>query len=69
MHALGSNPLAVLLSPVVLFALIKQGARTLGAEVGRTMVHSRYIWALLVVVLTYTVLRNLPWEPFTLLAP
>jgi len=28
-----------------------------------------WIWALLVVIVAFGVLRNLPWQPFTLLAP
>ena len=62
------NPLFVLLLPLIGYGLVhfafppRSAART---SRGR----SRWAWALLVVVLAYWVLRNIPVRPFSYLAP
>ena len=70
-QALALNPLAVVAAPFVGAGLIRELWSMFS---GRTFVRSRilsvgWIWALLAVILAYCVLRNLPWFPFTLLAP
>ena len=59
--ALARNPLAVLLAPVVLFAYVCWGLRLLGYDAPHpTRIRSGWIWTLLVVVLAYWALRNVP---------
>ena len=58
--AIRFNPLAVAALPVLALLVIRPQPQWLGA---------RWIWILLVVVIAFGVLRNLPWYPWTLLAP
>jgi hypothetical protein len=69
--ALAFNPLAVIAAPFVGVSLLRQlrmvfGGQTLAPR--RTMAGG-WIWAMLGIILLYWLLRNLPWHPFTLLAP
>ena len=68
--ALGYNPLAMLALPVVgyafLWALL---STTWGKRLPTAYVHPALIWSLLVSVVAFWVLRNLPIYPFTVLAP
>lgn len=69
-EAFGHNPLAVVFTPVVVYAGLKQAARmATGRSIPRRHIPARYIWGLLGLMVAYAVLRNLPWGPFTLLAP
>ncbi len=69
-RALGYNALAVLALPSVLYTYLRGALRTVGAGVlPRVFVPSRWIWALLVGVLTYWALRNVPLWPLSWLAP
>ncbi|WP_222865753.1 MULTISPECIES: DUF2752 domain-containing protein [Aeromicrobium] len=55
------NPLAVLLLPAVLVAWAAWGLRLLGRRAWHpSRIPAGWIWALLVVVLTYWVARNVP---------
>lgn len=65
------NPLGVLLLPLALLALsIELAAWVRGrGERWRLRVGARGAVALAVLVIAYWILRNLPWWPFTLLAP
>lgn len=54
------NALAILAVPV-LGVLLARG--------GRQFIRPVWIWSLLAVVVVFGVLRNLPWQPFMLLAP
>jgi hypothetical protein len=70
LQAFAYNPLFVLISPYLLFA----AGRSLwfwlwGLPPGRTLFPGRYAWIIFGVMVAYWVLRNLPWYPFTLLAP
>jgi hypothetical protein len=62
------NPLAVLSAPFLLWALLLTLYRLI---MGKSMpnIPSWAPWAILAVILVYTVARNLPWEPFSWLAP
>lgn len=65
--AIRENALAVLSLPLVLFdlaAILNRRWPTLSSRIRPTG-----IWALLLVVILFAVLRNLPFAPFTLLAP
>jgi hypothetical protein len=69
-QAFAYNPLLVLLSPYLLFALVRSVWFWLwGTEPRRSIFPARYTWVLLVVFVGYWVLRNVPVYPFTLLAP
>jgi len=65
------NPLLVLIFPFALFYLVWGSVSFVGC--GRNTLDDRIpvklLWGLLVVVLLYFVLRNLPLWPFTLLQP
>ena len=68
--ALGYNFLMVLTLPFVLYWIASQ-ARVLwsGQSLPMRFIPARWIWALLAVILSFWVLRNLPQYPFALLAP
>ena len=68
--ALGYNALAVLALPSLVYTYVRGALHTVGASVlPRIFVPSRWIWALLVGVLIYWALRNLPLWPLSSLAP
>lgn len=59
------NPLAVVLLPVVLVAWVAWGLRLAGRDAWHpTLVPARWVYALLVAVLGYWVLRNVPGWTF-----
>lgn len=68
--ALGLNPLMVVSSPFVGYYFV---SRTMVVVAGRSLrtffIRPVFIWGFLGVVLVYWVLRNLPYYPFSLLAP
>lgn len=67
--ALHDNALLVLLGPVVLVI----GAAWIRATTARparpVRIPARAVWALAIVIVTFTILRNIPVAPFSLLAP
>jgi hypothetical protein len=68
--AFGLNPLMVLTLPFMAFSFITYvvaGMR--GRPDRKIIIPSGLIWALLGIVLLFWILRNLPYYPFTLLAP
>jgi hypothetical protein len=68
--AFGLNPLMVLSLPFVAFSIIKYiTAGILGRAERRIFIPSVFIWSLLGVIILFWILRNLPYYPFTLLAP
>ena len=71
LQALAWNPLMVLLLPLFVVELARQGlARLRGSAPPRDLLrHSSVGWALLALILVFWLLRNLPLHPFTLLAP
>jgi hypothetical protein len=68
--AFGLNPLMVLLLPFMAFSFITYVVAGMkGRPVRKFFIPSGLIWALLGIVLLFWILRNLPYYPFTLLAP
>jgi hypothetical protein len=68
--ALRMNPLMVVSLPFLGFALAAAVARLATGRCRQSArLPARWIWALLVLVLAYWVLRNVPCYPFSLLAP
>lgn len=68
--ALGLNPLMVMSLPFIGYHGASQARLVVkGRPLRRIFVGSRWIWGLLCLVLAYGVLRNVPFYPFTLLAP
>jgi hypothetical protein len=67
-RAFGMNPLAMLVLPMVpLLVAHSQGWRPRALEPLMRVIMEPKLW--LVVLPTYWIARNLPWYPFTLLAP
>lgn len=67
-RAFGMNPLAMLVLPMVpLLVAHSQGWRPRALEPLMRVIMEPKLW--LVVLPVYWVARNLPWYPFTLLAP
>ncbi len=64
------NPLAVLCAPWLAYAALSQ---TLGLMGGRALpfrvIPARWVWGLVVVMLSFWVVRNLPGTPWSWLAP
>lgn len=68
--ALGYNPLAVLSLPFIVYSYVAGAARAFSIPAPRPVfVHHRLIWALFAGVVSFWVLRNIPIEPLTALAP
>ena len=68
--ALALNPLLVLLIPLLLGAwLLQKWRRTNGRPNAPLFSHPRVGWTIAVVVIAFGVLRNVPVDPFTRLAP
>ena len=68
--AINHNPLTVFFLPFVVYAwlaAIVVGIR--GPKLPTVFIPAGWIWALLVAVIAFGVLRNLPVLPFSLLAP
>jgi hypothetical protein len=68
--AMGLNPLMVLSLPFIAYSFIKYIAAGMRERPERKIfIPSGFIWALLGIVVLFWILRNLPYYPFTLLAP
>jgi hypothetical protein len=68
--AMGLNPLMVLLLPFIAYSFIKYVAAGMRERPERNIfIPSVFIWALLGIIVLFWILRNLPYYPFTLLAP
>ena len=68
--ALGLNPFMVLSLPFLGYWLISRGVLAVrGRPLVNFIVPSFWIWMLLVSILLFWILRNIPRYPFTLLAP
>jgi len=68
--ALGLNPLMVLSTPFLGYALLSRvmiGIR--GKPLPKVFVPPAWIWALLGIIIAFWILRNIPAYPFSLLAP
>jgi hypothetical protein len=61
LQAAGFNVLAVLAVPAVLFILIRRPSSH--------QVRQVWIVTFLIVVILFGIVRNIPWQPFSLLAP
>ncbi|MGB3692143.1 MAG: DUF2752 domain-containing protein [Spirulinaceae cyanobacterium] len=68
--ALDLNPLMVLFLPYLIYAFCAYSAPVITSyRLPQPYVKGKWIWGLLVIVLAYWVLRNLPMWPFSWLAP
>jgi hypothetical protein len=68
--ALGLNPLAVILLPVIAcWLLFRLGQGMRGRSARAVILPAFWIWTLLGVIIAFWILRNVPLYPFTLLAP
>ena len=68
--AMGYNPLAVLSLPFIAYSIVTGALRAFELPSPRpAFIDARWIWALLVGIILFWVFRNVPFEPFTLLAP
>ena len=68
--ALSYNPLAVLTVPVILYWGASQAALLWsGRPLRSRFVPARWIWSLLVLILSFWIFRNVSAPPFSLLAP
>ena len=68
--ALGYNPFAVLSLPFIAYSFLAGALRAFALPApAPVFVQSRWIWDLLAVVLAFWALRNVPFAPFTVLAP
>lgn len=69
--AIGMNPFAVALMFAVALITLRISWEAVFPEKRwpRLAISDRWAWLIVVVMLLFAVLRNLPWWPFTLLAP
>ncbi|NEQ72154.1 MAG: DUF2752 domain-containing protein [Okeania sp. SIO2C9] len=68
--AFGLNPLMVLSLPYLFYSYLSYSLPVItGHKIPKIYVRSSVIWWLLKIVLAYWILRNIPFPPFSLLAP
>ena len=68
--ALGYNPLTVLSLPFIAYSFAAGATRAFRAPVlPRLFIPPAWIWALLIGIIAFWVLRNVPVPPLTILAP
>lgn len=68
--ALDYNVFFVLALPFLVYALLSHAmGATLGRRLPSVRLPGRAIWVLFAGIMTFTVLRNLPYAPFSILAP
>ena len=68
--ALGYNPLTVLSLPFIAYSFADGAIRVFRiATPPRIFIPHQYIWALFVAIVAFWLLRNVPIEPLTVLAP
>ena len=68
--ALALNPLMVLSIPFVLYLFWRDWRGGVARRATRrSAIPPWMIWSVLVIILAYGVLRNIPWYPFDMLAP
>lgn len=64
------NPLMILAMPFVLYALTAQALQYLfNKKIPTVLPKPAWIWTLLVLIILYTIARNIPLHPFTYLSP
>lgn len=69
-QALDFNPFTFLAIPFLAFAYIRFAVREIWKkELKYIVVKPVYIWGLLIFIIVFWIIRNLPWFPFTVLAP
>lgn len=70
LQALDFNPLMVISIPFLGYAIISQVLFYIrGKGLPQVIKHPFWIWAIFVLIIVYTILRNIPFYPFTILAP
>ncbi len=70
LHALDLNPLMVISIPFLGYAIISQALFYIrGKGLPQVIKHPIWIWAIFVLIIVYTILRNIPFYPFNILAP
>ena len=68
--AFGYNPYSMLALPAIGYSLVASGLRAYHLPAPpRINLSHHWIWALLAAILAFWLLRNLPFAPFTILAP
>ena len=63
------NKLMLLLMPFIFFSFLAYGARCFNLRFPQIFIKPAWIWLLLVIIMVFMVLRNIPSYPFCLLAP
>ncbi len=68
--AFGLNPLLVVILPFVAYSFISRASSALGRRpLPVPFIRPVWIWLLFWIIMAFWVLRNLPYYPFSLLAP
>ena len=68
--ALGYNTFAVVALPFIAYSYISGATRAFVRQpLPRVFIPHRWIWTLLVVIITFWIIRNLTVHPFSVLAP
>jgi hypothetical protein len=68
-EAFGLNPLMVLSLPFLGYCLISPRVVVVVKKASAGFIPAFWIWLILIVVILFWILRNLPFYPFNLLAP
>ena len=68
-QAFRHNPLLLLAMPYLVWGLVRQWREMCGTPPPPRYAPAYVIWLVLVLIVTYTVVRNIPYGPFVYLAP
>ncbi|MDZ7963042.1 MAG: DUF2752 domain-containing protein [Aulosira sp. DedQUE10] len=70
LKAFNLNPLMMLAMPYLLYSYVSYSAPViLGEKIPQVFIKPTWIWLVLKIILGYWVLRNIPFAPFSWLAP
>jgi hypothetical protein len=67
--AFSKNPLMVICVPFIGYWLLAISVKSLGRKMPLPFIPAFWIWLLLGAIIAYWIIRNIPFYPFTLLAP
>jgi hypothetical protein len=68
--AFGLNPLMLLAMPYLIYSYVSYSAPViLGQKIPQLFIKPDWIWLVLKVIIAYWVVRNIPFAPFSWLAP
>lgn len=70
LEAIDHNPMTIFFTPIIIYSIGAYFVREFfGKRLPEPFKRARSVRILLVVIIVFTILRNIPYSPFTILAP